>query len=363
VLHRIMSVLFMVFAIPSGGHAQERIVNIYGLNEYIDSRVLDEFTASTGIRVVYDIYDSDENAEAKLLAGRSGYDIVLSSGSSLSRLIKAGVLHKLERERLKNLGNVWPDIAQRLAAYDPGNLFAVNYLWGTTGIGVNIRKVRERLGDIRLNTWDLIMKPEIAAKLRDCGVHVFDMPEDLFPIILNYLKMNPDSKSETDLRKAGDALFRIRGNIQKFHSSDYVNALAIGDICFVVGSSSEVLQAKKRAEEAKNGIEIIYLIPKEGSQIRLDSLAIPSDAKNKPEAYAFIDFVLKAETAAAITNFAGNANGNRAAHMMIRAEILGTPGIYPGEVSFSKLFATAGYDEKSKQLISRLWARIKTGRQ
>ncbi len=354
--------ILLGFALLSGANAQERTVNVYNWNDYIDPKLLETFTSLTGIRVVYDLYDNNEIVETKLLAGNSGYDIVVPSGPFLSRLIKVGAFHKLERDRLKNIGNVWPDIAKRLAVHDPGNMHAINYLWGTTGIGINVKKIKERLGDIPLNSWDLIMKPEIAAKLKDCGIHMLDAPEDLFPNILNYLKLNPDSKNEADLRKAGDALFRIRGNVQKFHSSEYINALANGDICLVVGYSGDVLQAKRRAEEAKNGIDIAYLIPKEGALMWFDSMAIPADSKNKAEAHAFIDFILKADTAAAITNFVAYASGNAAARPMVKPEILGNPGIFPDDAVFSRLFTNTAYDEKSQRLVTRLWTRVKTGK-
>jgi putrescine transport system substrate-binding protein len=361
-IRNLMLAIALGLAMLTGSNAQDRVVNVYNWNDYIDPKLLEAFTASTGIRVVYDLYDNNEIVETKLLAGNSGYDIVVPSGPFLSRLIKVGAFHKLEKEHLKNIGNVWPEIAKRLAVHDLGNMFAVNYLWGTTGIGINVKKVKERLGDIPLNSWDLIMKPEIAAKLKDCGIHVLDAPEDLFPNILNYLKLNPDSKNEADLRKAGDALFRIRNNVQKFHSSEYINALANGDICLVVGYSGDVLQAKKRAEEARNGIEIAYLIPKEGALMWFDSMVIPADAKNKSEAHAFIDFILKAETAAAITNFVAYASGNAAARSMIKPDILNNPGIFPDDAVFARLFTNTAYDDKAQRLVTRLWTRVKTGR-
>ncbi len=253
------------------------------------------------------------------MAGKSGYDIVVPSGPFLQRLIGAKVFQKLDKAKLPNLANQWPEVTQRLAVFDPGNLYAVNYMWGTTGIGLNVKKVRDILGDIPLNTWDLVLKPEVASKLKACGIYMLDSPEDLFPGVLAYLGLNPDSKRNEDLTKAGDALFRVRGNIQKFHSSEYINALANGDICVAVGYSGDMIQARNRATEAKNGVEIAYVIPREGALMWFDSFAIPADAKNVAEAHEFINFMLRPEIAAANTNFVSYASGNLAAKKFVDA--------------------------------------------
>jgi putrescine transport system substrate-binding protein len=364
--HALFQKLISAIIISAGmlvcASAQDRVVNVYNWSGHIDTKLLEAFTAETGIRVTYDLYDTSEVVEAKLLAGGSGYDVAVPSATSLARLIKAGSLHALDKTRLKNLGNVWPDIAKQLAVHDPGNTFAINYLWGTIGIGINTKKITQRLGEAPLNTWDLIMKPEIANKLKDCGIQIFDSPEDIFPIVLNHLKLSPTSKLEVELRKAADALMRIRGNVQKFQTSDYINALANGEICLAVGYSSDVLQAKRRAEEANNGIEIAYLIPREGTQLWLDSMVIPSDARNKAEAHAFIDFILKAETAAAISIFNSHTTGNSKARQVINPEIMSNRSIYPDDTTFARLFTTPALDEKSRLLVSRLWNRIKTGK-
>ncbi|HEX2726264.1 MAG TPA: polyamine ABC transporter substrate-binding protein, partial [Beijerinckiaceae bacterium] len=307
---RLFVVLSLVLAAVTGAAAQERTVNVYNWSDYIDPKVLEDFTKETGIKVVYDTYDNNEIVETKLLAGRSGYDVVVPSGPFLQRLITAGVFQKLDKGKLPNLKNMWPDVARRLQVFDPGNQYAVNYMWGTTGIGVNVRKVQERLGQAQMNTWDIVMKPELVSKLKDCGIHMLDAPEDIFPGILNYLGLNPDSKRNEDLTRAGDALFRIRGNVQKFHSSEYINALANGDICMAVGYSGDVLQARKRAEEAKNNVDVAYVIPREGALMWFDSLAIPADARNVAEAHAFIDYLMRPAVAAANTNFVAYASGN-----------------------------------------------------
>ena len=346
----------------AGASAQDRVVNVYNWSDYIDPKMLDRFTKETGIKVTYDTYDNNEIVETKLLAGKSGYDIVVPSGPFLQRLIKANVFAKLDKTKLPNLANQWPEIAGRLAVFDPGNQYAVNYMWGTTGIGLNVAKVRERVGDVPLNTWDLLMKPELSGKLKDCGIHVLDSPEDLFPGILAYLGLNPDSKNPADLTKAGDALFRIRGNIQKFHSSEYINALANGDICVAVGYSGDVVQARTRAAEARNDVEVAYQIPKEGALMWFDSFAIPADSRNKAEAHAFIDFMMRPDVAAANANFVKYASGNLAAKPAIDKAILEDTGIYPDEATMRRLFTNTAYDERVQRTVTRLWTRVKTGR-
>jgi putrescine transport system substrate-binding protein len=350
--------------LATGAAAQEqRVVNVYNWSDYVDPKVLEEFTQETGIKVVYDTYDNNEIVETKLLAGKSGYDIVVPSGPFVQRLIGAKVFQKLDKSKLPNLSNMWPEIQERLAVYDPGNQYAVNYMWGTTGIGINVKKVREALGsDVPLNTWDLVMKPELASKLKSCGIYMLDSPEDLFPGVLAYLGLNPDSKRNEDLQKAGDALFRIRGNIQKFHSSEYINALANGDICVAVGYSGDILQAKARADEAKNGVEIRYIIPREGALMWFDSFVIPADAQNVDEAHEFINYMMRPEVAAANTNYVSYASGNQAAKKHVDPEILEDPGIYPDEATFKRLFTNTAYDPRSQRTVTRLWTRVKTGR-
>ncbi len=362
-MFRLLASVALTLGLVTGASAQQqRVVNVYNWSDYVDPKALDEFTKQTGIKVTYDTYDNNEIVETKLLAGKSGYDIVVPSGPFLQRLIRANVFARLDKTKLPNLANQWPEIAGRLAVFDPGNLHAVNYMWGTTGIGLNQAKVKERLGDVPLNTWDILMKPELSGKLRDCGIHLLDSPEDLFPGIMAYLGMNPDSKNEADLRKAGDALFRIRGNVQKFHSSEYINALANGDICVAVGYSGDIIQAKKRAEEAKNGVEVQYIVPREGALMWFDSFAIPADAKNVKEAHEFINFMLRPEVAAANTNFVSYASGNGAARTKVDPAILNDPGIYPDEATFKRLFTNTAYDDRSQRTVTRLWTRVKTGR-
>ncbi|WP_232629465.1 polyamine ABC transporter substrate-binding protein [Methylobacterium sp. Leaf118] len=343
--------------------AAERVVNIYNWSDYIDPKVLDDFTKETGIKVVYDTYDNNEILETKLLAGRSGYDVVVPSGPFLQRLIKAGVLLPLDKTKIPNLKNAWPEIANRLQAYDPGNAYAVDYMWGTTGLGVNVTAVRERLGQGRaLNSWSLVLDPGAMARLKECGVMLLDSPEDLIPSILPFYGFKVDSKRWDDISTVTDALYKVRGAVRKFHSSEYVNGLANGDLCLAVGYSGDVLQAKRRAEEAKNGVEIAYVIPKEGTQMWFDAFAIPKDAAHPAEAYAFIDYMMRPDVAAANTNFVAYANGNLASQKLVKPEILKDPGIYPDEATMQRLSVNTAWTDSTQRFVTRAWTRVRTGR-
>jgi putrescine transport system substrate-binding protein len=253
--------------------AQERVVNVYNWSDYIDPEVLDEFTQETGIRVVYDVFDSNELVETKLLAGGSGYDVVVPTGPFLARQIEAGVFQKLDKSKLPNLVHMWPDITERLSKYDPGNEYAINYMWGTTGIGVNVDKINAIMPDAPIDSLDILFKPELVSQFSQCGVHLLDSADELIPAMLNYMGKDPDSKDAADIQEAGERLKEIAPYVQKFHSSEYINALANGDICLALGWSGDVLQAQARAEEAGNGVNIEYHIPQEGAYMWIAMLS------------------------------------------------------------------------------------------
>jgi len=289
--------------------------------------------------------------------------VVVPTAYFLERQIKAGVFQKLDKSKLTNLANAWPDIAKRLAVYDPGNQYAVNYMWGTTGIGYNVKAVRERLGSAaKIDSWDIVFKAENLAKFKDCGVHMLDSSDDIMPAALHYLGLNPNSTDDKELQRAADLMMKIRPFVRKFHSSEYLNALASGEICFVVGWSGDIKQAEKRAAEAKNGVEIGYSIPKEGAQMFFDNLAIPKDAKNIAEAHAFIDFLLKPEVAAKNSNLVAYANGNLASQKLIDKAVFDDTSVYPDAATMSGLYTVSARDQKSQRMLNRLWTKIKTGR-
>jgi putrescine transport system substrate-binding protein len=341
----------------------DRSVNFYNWSNYIAPGVLDDFTRETGIKVVYDTFDANETLETRLLAGKSGYDVVVPTAYFLQRQITANIFQKLDKSKLPNLVNAWPMVMARLATYDPGNLYAVNYMWGTTGIGYNVKAIQKILGDgASIDSWDMIFKPENLAKFKECGVHMLDSADDIFPAALSYLGLDPNSTKPADLEKAADLVSKIRPSVRKFHSSEYLNALATGEICLAVGWSGDILQSRNRAAEAKGGIEIAYVIPKGGAQMFFDNLAIPSDAKNVSEAYALIDYLYRPEVAAKNSNFLSYANGNLASQKLIDRKVLDDRNIYPDEATIAKLFEVAARDPATERILNRLWTRVKTGR-
>lgn len=347
--------------------AQDKVLNVFNWSDYIDPTVLEDFTKETGIKVRYDVFDSNEVLETKLLAGKTGYDVVVPSGSFLQRQIKAGIFMPLDKAKIPNLQYAWPEVTNRLAVYDPGNAHAVNYMWGTTGIGYNVDKVKERLGDIPMNTWDIVFKPEILSKLKDCGVYMLDGPEEIIPSAMKYLGLDPDSKKPEDIQKAGELLMKIRPYIKKFDSSGYINALARGDICLAVGWSGDVFQARTRALEAakktkKAPVNVGYQIPKEGALMWFDNFAIPKDAKHVDEALVFINYMMRPEVAAKNSNYISYANGNLESQKYIDKDILDNPSIYPDKDTFSRLFIVTTNEPAVQRVITKTWNAFKRGK-
>lgn len=359
-------VLCLSIALPGSVRAQQRVVNFYNWSNYIAPGVLEDFTKETGIKVVYDTFDANETLETRLLAGKSGYDLVVPTAYFLQRQIMAGIFQKLDKSKLPNLANAWPEVTQRLAAYDPGNIYAANYMWGTTGIGYNVNAVRKVLGpdvkiDVAMNSWDIVFKPENLAKFKDCGIHMLDSPDDVLPAALTWLGLDPNSTKQADLEKAAAAVAKLAPYVRKFHSSEYLNALATGEICLVVGWSGDIMQARSRAAESKNGIEIGYSIPKEGAQMFFDNLAIPADAKNVAEAHELINYLYRPDVAAKNSNFLSYANGNLASQKLIDPSVLNDKGVYPDAEILKTLFVITARDPATQRIINRLWTRVKTG--
>jgi putrescine transport system substrate-binding protein len=358
-----VAIAAVLAVLPPPARAEQRTVNFYNWSNYVAPGVLEDFTRETGIKVVYDTFDANETLETRLLAGKSGYDVVVPTAYFLQRQIKAGVFQKLDKSKLPNLANAWPVVTQRLAVYDPGNQYAANYMWGTTGIGYNVKMVQKILGpDARIDSWDIVFKPENLARFRDCGVHMLDSADDIFPAALGYLGLDPNSTKPADLEKAADLVIKIRPYVRKFHSSEYLSALATGEICLVVGWSGDIMQARSRAAEAKGDIEIGYAIPKQGAQMFFDNLAIPADAGNVSEAYQLIDYLYRPEVAAKNSNFLSYANGNLASQKLVNPGILNDRNIYPDEATLAKLFVITARDPATQRIINRLWTRVKTGR-
>ncbi len=338
-------------------HAEDKVLNVYNWSDYIAEDTVAKFEKETGIKVRYDVYDGNETLEAKLMAGNSGYDIVVPTAFPfLDRQIKAGVYKELDKSKIPNYKNLDPDLMKRVAAADPGNKYAVIWMWGTTGLGYNVKAIEKRMPNAPVNSLDLIFKPENAAKFKDCGITMLDSPTDIIPIVLNYLHIDPNSSKPEDLQKAEDLLMKIRPYVKYFNSSQYINDLANGDV------SGDVFQAAARAAEAKNGNEIKYSIPKEGTMIWFDNLVIPKDAPHPEAALAWINFNLKPEIAAANSNFVAYANPVTAAKPLMEKSVSENPSIYPSKEVMDKLFAVPTKDAKFNRLQTRAWSTIRTGK-
>ena len=343
--------------------AAERVLHIYNWSDYIDPTILEAFTKETKIKVVYDVYDQNEALETKLLAGGTGYDIVVPTASFLKRQIEVGLFQKLDKSKLPNLKNGWDFINEKLATYDPGNQYAVNYVWGTTGIGINVKAVKEALGEnAPVDSLALVFNKDNMQKLAKCGVYFLDTPEEIVPAVLTYKGINPGSQKTEDYKVAEAALKEVRPYIKKFHSSEYINALANGDICVVLGWSGDILQARSRAIEAKNGVEIAYHVPKEGALMWFDSMAIPADAKNVAEAHEFINFINRPEMMALASNFIKYPNGNKASQAFIDKDVLNDKAIYPDQAVLDRLYTNLPADPAAQRVVTRIWTSIKTKR-
>ena len=350
----------LMFAIPTA-HAED-VLNIYNWSDYIAEDTIEKFTAETGIKVNYDVYDSNEVLEAKMLAGSSGYDIVVPTSDFFMRQKAAGIYQPLDKTKLPNLANMDAGLMANAAAYDEGNTHSVIYMWGTTGIGYNVDKIQERLGaDYKVDSWDLVFNPEIAAKVADCGISLLDAPTEMLPAAMNYLGLDPRSTNADDFEKAAELLEKARPNIRYFHSSQYINDLANGDVCVSVGWSGDIFQAMARAEEAENGVVVDYVIPKEGALQWFDLLAIPADAPHPEAAHKFINFVMKPEITADITNYVWYASANDAAMDLIDEEVRNNTGIFPTEAAKARLWGAQAYKAKLARTITRIWTKIKTG--
>ncbi len=348
-------------ALTFAAQAQDRVVNVYNWSDYIDDSILADFTKETGIKVVYDVFDSNEILETKLLAGGTGYDVVVPTGTFLARQIQAGVFQKLDKSKLSNLSNMWDVIAKRTEKYDPGNDYSINYMWGTTGIGYNVNKVQDALGIEKIDSWDVVFDPEKIAKLADCGVYMLDAPAEMIPAALNYLGLDPTSTNPDELAKAEELLLSIRPSIRKFHSSEYINALANGDICMAIGWSGDIFQARDRAAEADQGVTISYAIPKEGAQMWFDQMAIPADAPHTAEAHEFLNYIMRPDVIAKASNYVFYANGNKASQELLDKEVIGDPAVYPDEETLNNLYTTVPLDPKTQRLTTRIWTRVVTG--
>ena len=346
----------------SAGAAVAQELNVYNWSDYIAEDTIANFEAETGIKVTYDVYDSNEVLEAKMLAGSSGYDVVVPTGDFLARGREAGAYQDLDLANLANYSQQDMQV-QNFAnkQIGVGNAGAV-YMWGTTGIAYNVAMVEERLGaDAPTDSWALILDPQYASKLEDCGVAILDAPTDVLPNVIAYMGGDGTSTDAGDFEKAGEILNAVRPNLRYIHSSQSINDIANGDICAAIMWSGDAFQAAYRAEEAENGHAIEYYIPKEGTNLWFDHFAIPADAKNLDNAYKFIDYMLRADVAANNVNYVWYASGSEGARPSIDPEILEHPGIYPTSEARKNLFVVPVYDARLDRDVTRVWSRLNAG--
>ena len=341
----------------SSAKAQEKVLNVYNWTDYIDPGALEQFTKETGIKVRYDVFDSLETLEAKMLTGHSGYDIITPSNEpTFSRLIRAGALSKIDRTKVPNWSGLDPGLMRRVEASDPGNQYGAIYLWGTMGLGVLPDKIKALAPDAPLDSWDLLFKPDNAKRVAPCGIVMMDSAIDVIPSVLKFLGRDPNSNKDEDLAAAGNALLAIRPYIRTFANGGMLDALATGQICLAFDYSGDVRQAAVRAVEAKQGLTVRFVAPKEGVQAGFDMLAIPADAKNKDAAHAFIDFVLRPAVMAGITNVTHYPNAVPASRASIR-----DGSVFPSDAEMDRYFTIGPVPQAAERARSRLWARFKAG--
>lgn len=355
------TLIALAAATLSGAVLAQQTVHIYNWSDYIGEKTLVNFEAKTGIKPVYDVFDSNETLEGKLLAGRTGYDVVVPSNHFLGKQIKAGAFQKLDRAKLPNWNNLDPALLKQLETNDPGNQYAVPYLWGTNGIGYNVEKVKQVLGVDEIDSWSVLFEPENIKKLSQCGVAFLDSADEMIPAMLNYLGLDPNSTNPDDYAKAEAKLLEVRPYVTYFHSSKYIGDLANGNICVAAGFSGDILQAADRAEEAGKGIDIAYVIPKEGGNLWFDMLSIPVDAVNVEEAHAFINYILEPQVIAEVSDYVGYANPNTKAGALMDQDVRNDPSVYPPQAVLDKLYISAELPVKVQRLMTRSWVKIKSG--
>ena len=339
----------------------DKVLNLYIWSDYLAPNTLTDFEKQTGIKVHVAYFDANETLETKLLAGSSGFDVVVPTASYFERQIKAGVYATLDKPKLPNLGNMDPQLMGRVAQHDPGNAHGVIYLWGTNGIGYNEKMVKALMPDAPLDSWRLIFDPAVASKIAKCGISVLDSPAEVMRAVLNYLGRDPNSQKPEDLAAAEATLAKIRPYIRNINSSEYIEALANGDLCVSLAYNGDVMQARDRAREANRGINITYRVPKEGSILWFDMLAIPKDAPDPDSAYAFINYMMTPQVIADVSNFKRYANGNLASQPLVSAEVRDDPAIYPVAEQREKLAVQLMDSADQTRAITRVWQKFKTG--
>jgi putrescine transport system substrate-binding protein len=346
-------------ASSSAGGAKD--LNLYIWSDYLAPNTLPDFEKQTGIKVHAAYFDTNETLETKLLAGSSGFDIVVPSASYFERQIKAGAFLILDKSKLPNWKNMDPQLMAKVALHDPDNRHGVIYLWGTNGIGYNEKMVKALMPDAPLDSWRLVFDPAVASKVAKCGISLLDSPAEMLRAVYGYLGKNPNSQSADDLAQAEAVLIKIRPYIRNFSSSEYIEALANGDLCISVGYNGDVMQARDRSREANKGIEIKYAVPKEGSILWFDMLAIPKDAPDPESAYAFMNYMMTPQVIADVSNFKRYANANAASQPLVLPAVKDDPGIYPPPDQRQSLAVQLADSPEQTRAITRVWQKFKTG--
>ncbi|MET0985189.1 MAG: polyamine ABC transporter substrate-binding protein [Steroidobacteraceae bacterium] len=349
-------------ASQAGAPAEEKVLNLYIWNDYLAEDTIANFEKETGIKVSVANFGSNEELDSKLAPGNSGYDVVVPSASTYERQIKAGYYQKLDKSLLPNLKNMDPTIQERLALQDPNNDHAVLHMWGTTGIGYNEAKIKAALPNAPVDSWRMVFDPEIAKNFQKCGVVVLDSATEMFSMTLAAMGKDPNSQNPADLEAAGAELMKVRPFLRYIDTQRMITDLANGDICLAIGYSGDILQARDRAEENNTHQNIVYVIPKEGTISWYDSYLIPKDAPHPKNAHAFINYMMKPEVIAAVSNFTNYANGNAAADQLVDASVRSDPGVYPPPEVKAKLAPDMTDTEETTRLMTRMWTRFMTGK-
>jgi putrescine transport system substrate-binding protein len=345
----------------SGAAAGAKVLNLYIWSDYLAPNTLPDFEKQTGIKVHVAYFDTNETLETKLLAGSSGFDIVVPTASYFERQIKAGAYRVLDKTKLPNLANMDPQLMSKVALHDPDNAHGVIYMWGTNGIGYNEKMIKALMPDAPLDSWRLVFDPAVASKVAKCGISLLDSPAEMMRAVYSYLGKNPNSQSADDLSQAEAVLVKIRPYIRNFSSSEYIEALANGDLCISVGYNGDVMQARDRAREANKGIDIKYAVPKEGSILWFDMLAIPKDAPDPESAYAFMNYMMTPQVIADVSNFKRYANANLASQPFVLPSVKDDPGIYPPPEQRQSLAVQLADSPEQTRAITRVWQKFKTG--
>jgi putrescine transport system substrate-binding protein len=341
--------------------AEEKVLNVYNWSDYIQPAVITDFEKEYGIHVNYDVFDSNEILETKLLTGHTNYDIVVPSAAFLERQVQADVYQKLNKAWLPNLKNVDPDVERHLSKYDGGVEYSVDYMWITSGVGYNTSEIRARMGDAPLDSWRMVFDPRIVARFADCGVSMLDAASEVVGTVLLYIGRNPNSDSPEDLKAAEKVLHAMRPYVRYVDSSRYIDMLANGDICLALGWSGDVKQAHDRAKEAGKGVDLAYSIPKEGAIANYDVLAIPADAPHVRNAYLFINYLLRPEVAARSSNLIKYANAVLPDIQPLDPAVRNDPGVYPPPDVRARLVPERARPASYQRMLTRMWTRFKTG--